>query len=103
MDEQKFAKITIEHEGSEDIVLENVTQCAIVAVCWEGGIKPMDRSHFMGDPFTLAGRVSELLKRFDFLIQQAAVAEVLKQVSQQQQLQQQIQGLNLKRDGKIVN
>ncbi len=101
--ESNFAKITIEQEGAEDIILKNVSQCAISAVCWEGGIKPMDRSHIMGDPFTLTGRVSELLKRLDFIVQQGAVAEVFKQMQQQQQVQQQMQGLNFKRDGNIVH
>lgn len=94
---EPFARITIEREGDEPVVLKNVSQCAISAICWEGGIKPMDKSHIMGDPFTLTGRVSELLKRLDFLIQQGAVAEVLKQVQQQQALQQQMQDLKLSR------
>lgn len=102
MPEEKPAKITIEREGDDTIVLENVSQCALVAICVEGGIKPMDKSHFMGDPFLLIGRLTELQERMRFTIQQGAVAEVFKQIQKQQMLQQQVQGLNLKRDGNII-
>lgn len=102
MPEPKFAKITIETEGEETITMENVSHCALVAISMEAGIKPLDRSHFMGDAFVLIGRLETLQERLRFVLSQGAVAEVFKQMQQQMLVSKQVQNLNLQGGGKIV-